>query len=357
MNKPSNLYLEELLIDSNLFTDVLGKKTSKIVQHDFSKETILITGAAGSIGSELSKQLIKSKFKKLILIDVAESPLYNLIKEVEFENTENVEFILLNILEKEAITNVFKKHKPTIILHTAAYKHVPLMENNPYEAVKLNIFGTKLLADISNSFKVKKFIFISTDKAVNPVSIMGISKKVAENYINQLSKKSDTLFCSTRFGNIFGSNGSVLLLFKRQIELGLPITVTHKEISRFFISKHKACKLILDVANFDYTDYHVFTFNMGKPIKIIDLANRLKVLYASKNVKIDVVITSLRPGEKLNEEIISENEALLPTKNKEIFLVKNDYFTASSSLDFSKLETITPYFSKDKIKSILLSFI
>ncbi|APY12386.1 hypothetical protein BWZ22_14650 [Seonamhaeicola sp. S2-3] len=357
MNRPSNLYLEELLIDSNLFPDVLGKKKHKMIQHDFSKETILITGAAGSIGSELSKQLIKSKFKKLILIDVAESPLYNLIKEVEFENTQNVEFILLNILEKEAITNLFKRHKPTIIFHTAAYKHVPLMENNPYEAVKLNIFGTKLLADISNSFKVKKFIFISTDKAVNPISIMGISKKVAENYINLLSKTSDTIFCSTRFGNIFGSNGSVLPLFKKQIELGLPITVTHKEISRFFISKHKACKLILDVANFNYTNYHIFTFNMGKPIKIIDLANRLKVLYASKNVKIEVVITHLRPGEKLNEEITSKNEALLPTKNKDIFLVKNGNNINSSKLNFSELETITPYLSKEKIKSILRSYI
>jgi FlaA1/EpsC-like NDP-sugar epimerase len=248
MNISTTNQIKLLLKDSGLFP-FIGKSKKIVSNFNFNNETILITGAAGSIGSELVKQLIDNNYKKLILVDIAESPLYSLIKDLEFKNTGKIDFIILNIKNKKSIKQLFKKHKPTLVFHTAAYKHVPLMENNPYEAIKLNIFGTKLLAKLSVKHKVKKFIFISTDKAVNPISVMGMSKYIAEKHLKYLSLKEKTEFIITRFGNIIGSNGSVLPLFKKQLETGNAITVTSKTISRYFINKYKACHLILEIAS------------------------------------------------------------------------------------------------------------
>ena len=356
MNKATSNNIDQLLIDSGLFP-ALRKPKKPINNFDFSEETILITGAAGSIGSELSRQLVKSNFKKLILLDISESPLYDLIKDFEFEATDNIDFIILNITDEESIKRLFKTYKPSLVLHTAAYKHVPLMEDNPYEAVKLNILGTKYLADLSIEYAVKKFVFISTDKAVNPISVMGMSKHIAENYLRYLSTKSDTLFLTTRFGNILGSNGSVLPLFKKQIESGNSITVTNRTVSRYFISKHKAANLILKIAAFNNVESNTFTFNMGEPIKIIHLVERLLLLYKTSEKDVEIKITELRPGEKLHEDIVSNNEILIPTPVKDILLVTKKNNAEIKKIDFTQLLKLYPNTLKTEIKSILNSYI
>jgi FlaA1/EpsC-like NDP-sugar epimerase len=211
-----------------------------------------------------------------------------------------VSFKLLNIIEPIGLKTVFETYKPTLIFHTAAYKHVPLMEHNAYEAVKLNILGTKLIADLSIEFHVEKFIFISTDKAVNPIGVMGMSKRIGENYLNYLNQKQKTLFQITRFGNILGSNGSVVPLLKKQLESGSAITITDTATSRYFISKIKACQLIFSVAKFDKSPSNIFTFNMGKPIQVTDIVERLVLLYKEIIEVPKIKITHLRPGEKLH---------------------------------------------------------
>ncbi len=356
MNKSTSNHIDQLLIDSGLFP--IKKAQQKFDGFDFSNETILITGAAGSIGSGLSKYLIACNYKKLILVDVAESPLYDLIKDLEFEDTNGIDYRLLNITETQSLQLLFETYKPTLIFHTAAYKHVPLMEENAYEAIKLNILGTKLLADLSVVHGVKKFIFISTDKAVNPISVMGMSKRIAENYLSYLSTKSETRFNTTRFGNILGSNGSVLPLFKRQIESGMPLTVTNNSISRYFISKSKACALILQIAAFNDEQGNTFTFNMGEPIKIIDLAERLVVFYGNNIAeKAEIKITGLRPGEKLHENIVSKHEILVPTKYEDILLVTPKDQFDTKMIDFTELANVTPSMSNSEIKSVLQKYV
>ena len=356
MNKEVSNYIDELLDDSGLFN---SKTNSKKTNHafDFSNEVILITGAAGSIGSELSRQLITCKFKKLILVDIAESRLYELIKELEFENMSNVKFTLLDITNKESLHHLFETYKPTIIFHTAAYKHVPLMELNPYESIKLNVFGTKLLADLAINHCTKKFIFISTDKAVNPIGVMGITKRIGENYLNYLNTIKATLFITTRFGNILGSNGSVVPLIKKQIETGVAITITDETISRYFISKHKACNLILKLAiNNNYKNY-TFTFNMGNPIKITHIIERLILKCYKAQDSINIKVVGLRPGEKFHEEINSKNELLIPTDDENILIVKQKSNTEINNINFNDLLKVTPKMPNQEIKSVLKSYI
>ena len=348
MEKSTSKQIDQLLIESGLFHS--KKKVKKIGdKFDFYNETILVTGAAGSIGSELSKQLVKSNYKKLILIDIAESPLYHLIKDLEFK--------ILNICEKESLIRLFEIYKPSLIFHAAAYKHVPLMESNPYEAVKTNILATKLIADLSVKYDVKKFIFISTDKAVNPINVMGITKFIAENYLNSLSNNNNTSFITTRFGNILGSNGSVLQLFKKQIETNCPITITNNTISRYFINKQKACSLILKIANSDNFESHVFTFNMGEPIRIAHLVERLLTLYKIPEDKIEIKTTGLRPGEKIHEDIISNDEELVNTVDEAILIVKKKNKLKNKIIDFTQLLSISPYMANSEIKSILKNYL
>lgn len=323
---------------------------------DLSGETILITGAAGSIGSELSKQISRYKFKTLILIDSAESPLYGLIKDFEFQDVSNIKFIILNITDHDSLKHLFEKHRPTLIFHAAAYKHVPLMELNPYEAIKVNIFGTKCLAELSIKYDVGKFVFISTDKAVNPKSVMGMTKQIGEKHLKFLNSKNKTIFSITRFGNIIGSNGSLLPLLKKQVESGLPITITDRETSRYFINRQSACHLILKVSAFERAENNTFTFEMGEPIKIVDLLNRLLFLYKVSEDEVEIKFTGLRSGEKLHEAIISEEEIIIQTKFKNVFRIKSMNGNYLNELDFTKLEKITPFQSNLEVKSILQSF-
>lgn len=354
MNLSTSKIIDELLNDSNLLSKK-AKPHKNSENYNFSEEVILVTGAAGSIGSGLSKQLIHCTYKKLILLDIAESPLYELIKELE--TTNNVEFILLNITKKKSIEYLFKKFKPTLIFHAAAYKHVPLMEHNPYEAVKLNFFSTKLLADFSILNNVKKFIFISTDKAVNPIGVMGLTKRVAENYLTLLNKTNTTHFLNTRFGNIFGSSGSVIPLFIKQIEAGMPITITSEKIARYFICKHKACNLILKTSTLNRLNNNLFTFDMGEPIKVIDLATKLIDYLANNKDAIEIKITGLRPGEKFEEELVSKDEELLNTDYKGILLIISKKAMEFKKNDFDILLNITLYNSKTEIKSLLKKLI
>src|SRR5690606_4381852 len=313
IEKTSNR-IHQLLNDSGLLSSN-ETKTESFSIFNFSEEIILITGAAGSIGSGLVKQLLHSSYKQLILIDTAESQLYYLIKELDIQHDKKVHFLIMDVREKDSMEWLFEIYKPTLIFHAAAYKHVSLMEDNPYEAVKLNIFATKLLADLAIKHKTKTFVFISTDKAVNPISVMGMTKLIAEKYLDFLRSSKGTAFITTRFGNIFGSNGSVVPLFIKQIKSGRPLTITNKEVTRYFIDNNKACNLILKVATIHKLAGNNFTFNMGEPIKIIDLAETLTEIY---NYKTEIKITDLKIGEKRHETIISENETLKTTSDAEI---------------------------------------
>ncbi|WP_298342812.1 SDR family NAD(P)-dependent oxidoreductase [uncultured Algibacter sp.] len=356
MNTETANRIDNMLYDSGLFP-LKSEKLNQLGSFDFSDDIILVTGAAGTIGSGLTRLLVNSKYRKLILVDVAESPLYELIKELEFEDFNHVDFILLDVTDEKSLKHLFKTYNPTIIFHAAAYKHVPIMESNPYKAVELNILGTKLLADLANQSNVKKFVFISTDKAVNPIGIMGISKRIGENYMHFINKNSTTHFITTRFGNIFGSNGSIIPLFKRQIEFGKPITITDKSITRLFISKQKACNLILKLASKKNFDYDLYTLNMGFPIKIIDIIERLISFYDIILKTPEIRIIGLRPGEKLYEDIISENESLVTTNDIDILAIKKLNSFSYKNIDFIELKNISPNTPHHEIKNILSKYI
>ncbi|WP_396601112.1 SDR family NAD(P)-dependent oxidoreductase [Algibacter sp. R77976] len=356
MNTETENHIDELLKHSGLFSseDLLQKNKEQL---NFSNENILITGASGTIGSGLVNQLVRCKFKKLILIDNAESPLYELIKSLEFEEKSNIHFKLIDITNKESLQHVFAEHKPSIVFHAAAYKHVPLMETHAICAVNTNVFGTKLLADLSYEYKTKKFIFISTDKAVNPINVMGISKKIAENYLHYLNTKNNTRFIITRFGNIFGSNGSVVPLLKKQIEFEQPLTITDKLMSRYFISKQKACGLILELAKNNNYNNNAYTFNMGKPILISDIIERLIIKCGKQKNNLKIKVTGLRPGEKIHEELKSNDEMLIPTDNDGILIIKQHGTPETNEINFNRLKKITPKTSNKEIKSILKSYL
>ena len=308
--------------------DLLGREQIQIenenIKLQISQKNILITGAAGSIGSEIVKQLISYAPKKLILIDQAESPLFDLQMELYFRLRQlpgiEVEYIVCDITNNRRITQLFHQHKPNIVFHAAAYKHVPLMELNPLEAVHVNVFGSKYLIDLAVQYQIEKFIMISTDKAVNPTNVMGASKRAAEIYVQEKSKdlKCKTVFITTRFGNVLGSNGSVINYFRKQIEAGGPLTITHPEVTRYFMTISEACKLVLEAATMGKTS-EIYLFDMGSPIKIIDLATKMIQLSGLQPEKdIHFVFTGLRPGEKLHEELLNNNENTLATHHHKI---------------------------------------
>ncbi len=304
------------------------------IQFDYDKiksivsdKTILITGAAGSIGSEIVRQLIPFSYKKLILLDNAETPLYYINNEVSaMLDSKKFEIVIGDICNQKKMESVFDDFSIDIVFHAAAYKHVPLMEENPSEAVRTNILGTKILADLSMKKNIDKFIMISTDKAVNPTSVMGASKRAAEIYVQTLNKNSKTKFITTRFGNVLGSNGSVIPLFRKQIESGGPITITHPEVTRFFMTIPEACRLVL-VAGSLGEGGEIFMFDMGESVKIYDLAKkmiRLSGLTLGKDIQIQ--FTGLRAGEKLYEELLADKEKTIPTQHQQIMIAKvRDY--------------------------------
>lgn len=292
------------------------------------KKKILITGAAGSIGSELTRQISEFGFGKLILLDNNESRLYELEKDLERKNNiSDFKIIICDIKDRKKISFLIKRYKPDIIFHAAAFKHVPLLELNPDEAVNNNVFGTKNVAEAADKNNVEKFILISTDKAVNPKSIMGASKRIAELIINQIQRESKTKFISVRFGNVLGSSGSVVPLFEKQIKSGGPITVTSPKATRFFMTIPEAVQLIIQASAMSKEGGKIYILDMGKQYKIIDLAKDLIKLMGLKPHKdIPIVFIGMRPGEKMHEELLTKEEKkmMLKTKNKKIFIVKQN---------------------------------
>ena len=306
--------------------DLLGRKIinieNSLLKNEFNKKTILITGAAGSIGSEIARQIASYNYEKLILIDQAESPLYNLQQDFKLLKKVDQHFIVADIRSKVRMTSIFNKYKPEIIFHAAAYKHVPLMEENTYEAVNVNVIGTQTLMDLAIKNEVEKFVLISTDKAVNPTNVMGATKRIAEMYSMCLKNTGKTKFITTRFGNVLGSNGSVIPLFKKQIDSGGPLTVTHKDITRYFMTIQEACQLVLEAGAMGKGG-EIYVFDMGESIKIFDLALKMIQLSGLKYPEeIDIKITGLRPGEKIFEELLANGENTLPTYNEKIMIAK-----------------------------------
>ncbi len=292
-----------------------------------SNKVVLITGAAGSIGSEIVRQIIHFSPSKIILLDQAETPLHHLTLELNQVNFEIIP-IIADIRNKEQLENVFEQYEPQFVFHAAAYKHVPLMEKNPNQAIFTNVLGSKNLADLAVKYKVERFVLISTDKAVNPSNIMGASKRIAEKYVQSLSiyldqmGESSTKFITTRFGNVLGSNGSVVPLFTKQINEGGPITITHPDIIRYFMTIPEACQLVLEAGAMG-NGSEIFIFDMGKPVKIIDLAhNMIKLAGFVPNDEIKIEVVGLRPGEKLYEELLTDASTTLPTHHQKIMIAK-----------------------------------
>jgi len=333
------------------------------IKKDTLNKTILVTGAAGSIGSEIVKQLLKFKPKEILIFDQAESPLYELEIELqEKHNFKNFKIIIGNIKDEYRLEKVFEKHNPSIIFHAAAYKHVPMMENNPSEAIKTNVFGTKTIADLAIKHKVDKFVMVSTDKAVNPTNIMGASKRIAEIYCQSLNSYSNTTkFITTRFGNVLGSNGSVINRFRKQIENRDALTVTHPEITRYFMTIPEACQLVLEAGSMG-NGGEIFIFDMGKSVKIVDLAKKMIKLSGLELGKdIQISFTGLRPGEKLYEELLNNKENTTATHHTQIMIGKvrkYDFETVKKDIDLliETLKTNNNTLIVRKMKEIVPEF-
>ena len=302
----------------------------KLVQKDIVGKVILITGAAGSIGSEIVKQLLKFDFKKLILIDNSETPSFFLHQELSNKKMfKNIEILLMNITDKVKMEDIMAFYKPDTVYHAAAYKHVQLMEENVHAAVSNNVEGSKIMADLAVKYGVKKFVMISTDKAVNPTGVMGASKRIAEIYVQSLNyAQNTTKFITTRFGNVLGSNGSVIPIFREQIENGGPITITHPDITRYFMTIFEACQLVITAGAMG-NGGEIFIFDMGESVKIYDLAVKMiKLSGLTLGKDIAIKFTGLRPGEKLYEELLATAENTKPTPHKKIMIanvIKYDY--------------------------------
>ncbi len=332
------------------------------IRNELEGKIIMVTGASGSIGSELVRQMLNFNPQKIILIDQAESAMFDL--EVELTSKydfKNFEIAIADICNEVRMDHAFALFKPQIVYHAAAYKHVPMMENNPSEALFTNIKGTRIVADLSVKYGIEKFIMISTDKAVNPTNVMGASKRIAEIYVQALNQKGKTHFITTRFGNVLGSNGSAVTLFSKQIEAGGPVTVTHPDVIRYFMTIPEACRLVLE-AGMMGKGGDIYLFDMGKPIKIVDLAKKmiqLSGLEIDKDIKIK--FTGLRPGEKLYEELLNDAENTLPTYHPQIMIGKVRQYNLESVS--KEIESLISLFDKQdniaivkKMKEIVPEF-
>jgi FlaA1/EpsC-like NDP-sugar epimerase len=315
--------------------DLLQRSEIKLDNHHVMQQVkgkrVMVTGAAGSIGSEMSRQLCHFKPSCLLFVDQAETPLYDLELELGKSfpgSANNFHFIIANVGNEELMREVFEEYKPEIIYHAAAYKHVPMMEQNPMEAIRVNVLGTKTLADLASEFHAERFVMVSTDKAVNPTNVMGATKRAAEIYIQSLNHeiKNKTKFITTRFGNVLGSNGSVIPLFQKQIAAGGPLTVTHPDITRYFMTIPEACQLVLEAGSIG-TGGEIMMFDMGKPVKIADLAyNMIRLSGLEPGQDIQIVYSGLRPGEKLFEELLYDKEKGQPTHNPKIAISQTGYY-------------------------------
>src|SRR5690606_31465108 len=307
--------------------DLLGRKPIELnnatVAQELKNKVILVTGGAGSIGSELVRQIGRSACKQLVVLDQAESALYDVQQELKpYGGFERFEFIVGNVRDEAFMESVFQQYKPQLVFHAAAYKHVPLMEANPYEAILTNVWGSYNVASLASNYSVEKFVMVSTDKAVNPTNVMGATKRIAEVSVAALNRISNTNYIVTRFGNVLGSNGSVIPLFERQIKAGGPLTLTHPDITRYFMTSPEACQLVQEARAMG-TGGEVFVFDMGNPVKIMDLAKqmiRLKGLEYPTDI--DIKIVGLRPGEKIFEELLANDENTEKTHHEKIMIAK-----------------------------------
>lgn len=327
--------MKEIIKDKKLFEnlrdveieDILGRNPIKLDNNNIESlikdKTILVTGGGGSIGSELCRQIMTYKPERLVMLDIYENSLYDIEQELKTKYPKSkINAVIASIRDKERLEEIFEKYSPYLVFHAAAHKHVPLMENSPLEAIKNNVFGTYNVVNTCDEFKVKKFILISTDKAVNPTNIMGATKRLCEMIVQAKNKISETEFVAVRFGNVLGSNGSVVPLFKKQIAEGGPVTVTHKEITRFFMTIPEAVELILQAITYA-AGGEIFVLDMGEPVKIYDLAvSLIKLSGYVPNEDIKIKITGLRPGEKLYEEVLMAEEGLKQTAHNKIFIGK-----------------------------------
>ena len=358
----SSNQIQDIKIEDLLEREPIKIDNINIVREVLDK-TVLVTGAAGSIGSEICRQLLQYSPQKIIMLDQAESPMYDL--QFELRNNEpykkyidRMEFVIANVKDHARMEEVFERYRPNLVYHAAAYKHVPFMEENPYEAIYVNVFGTKNVADLAIKYDAEKFVMISTDKAVNPTNVMGATKRMAEIYIQSRST-DQTHFVTTRFGNVLGSNGSVIPLFKKQLAAGGPLTVTHKDIIRYFMTIPEACNLVLEAGAMGEGG-DIFVFDMGKPVKIYDLARRMIQLSGVKGIEIKEI--GLRPGEKLYEELLATKENNIPTYHPKILRAEvRKYKLEEIDREYGELEDIM--FTLDdrrivaKMKSIVPEFI
>jgi FlaA1/EpsC-like NDP-sugar epimerase len=323
--------------------ELLERDPIKLDEDNIRKQlvdkVVLVTGAAGSIGSELVRQIAHYRPRKLILLDQAESPLYEMEMELKDGMKEGkFEIVIGDVRNAERIENLFRTFRPQVVFHAAAYKHVPMMENNPSESVFTNVLGTKVMADLSVKYEVDKFVMVSTDKAVNPTNVMGASKRIAEIYAQALGRKSGIKFITTRFGNVLGSNGSVIPRFRQQIEKGGPLTITHPDITRYFMTIPEASQLVLEAGAMGKGG-EIFIFDMGQSVKILDLARKMiKLSGLTLDKDIQIVYTGLRPGEKLYEELLNDKEKTIPTHHSQILIAQvKEYDFESISKDISGL--------------------
>ena len=334
-----NIRIEDLLGRDPIQTE------NPLIRSVIKGQVVMITGAAGSIGSEIVRQVASMEAKEIVLLDQAETPMHDMQLELESTFPDiRIHLFIGDVANRERIERAFVKYRPRYVFHAAAYKHVPMMERNPSEAVLTNVFGTKNVADLSVKYGVEKFVMISTDKAVNPTNVMGASKRIAEIYVQSLffhlranSEKPSTNFITTRFGNVLGSNGSVIPLFRRQIEEGGPLTVTHKDIIRYFMTIPEACSLVLEAGCMG-NGGEIYIFDMGQPVKIYDLARRMiKLAGLRPDVDIKIIETGLRPGEKLYEELLNDRETTIATRHKKIMIAKVRIYEYSDVLEHLKV--------------------
>ena len=354
-NQIQDIKIEDLLGRKPI---ILGKSN---VIREINDKVVLVTGAAGSIGSEICRQVMQYNPSKLIMLDQAESPMYDF--QFEMNNTEDFKekkhrmaFVITNVKDPVRMREVFETYHPQVVFHAAAYKHVPFMEENAYEAVYVNVFGTKLVADLSVEYGVEKFVMISTDKAVNPTNVMGATKRIAEIYTQ--SRQGNTKFITTRFGNVLGSNGSVVPLFRKQIEQGGPITVTDRRITRYFMTIPEACSLVLEAGSIGEGG-DIFVFDMGEKVRIWDLAEKMRKL--AHRPEIEIIETGLRPGEKLYEEVLANEENTIKTENEKIMhaiVRKYEAAEVDSMLEklYAELETCDPMKIVAQMKVIVPEF-
>lgn len=342
--------------------DLLGRDPIKLDNKDIKElihnKVVLVTGGGGSIGSELCRQIIKFNPSKLVIVDIYENNLYDIEQELKFDYPDNeIDAIVASVRDKARLNEIFEEFKPYLVFHAAAHKHVPLMETSPLEAIKNNVFGTYNVVNCCDEYDVKRFVLISTDKAVNPTNIMGATKRLCEMIVQAKNKVSKTEYVAVRFGNVLGSNGSVVPLFKKQIAHGGPVTVTHKDITRFFMTIPEAVSLVLQAMS-GAKGGEIFVLDMGEPVKIYDMAKKLiKLSGLEPGVDIQIKITGLRPGEKLYEEILMEEEGLTETKHDKIHIAKPSNVnmkTIDNKLEIlKKLVDTNNNEQKDEIKKVM----